>query len=102
MGIPSYLYVRQLSVTDCVKVYVIILTSWFLFRCENALMRLVEFGNCIKYFQTAEEIGATELKNHCSQLISLYWVLHIKDNQAMPYLYALLIPHAKFRLTYEI
>lgn len=30
--------------------------------------------NCIQYYQTAEEIGAETLKQHCSQLISNHWV----------------------------
>ncbi len=30
--------------------------------------------NCIKYYQTAEEIGANVLKEHCSHIISNHWV----------------------------
>lgn len=43
-------------------------------RCEKALLSSVIVGNCISYYQTAEEIGAATLKNHCSELISNHWV----------------------------
>ena len=42
--------------------------------CERALMSEVDVKNCIRFYTTADEIGATELKNHCSQLISTHWV----------------------------
>jgi hypothetical protein len=31
-------------------------------------------ANCIKFYATADEIGADVLKNHCSELISANWV----------------------------
>ncbi len=43
-------------------------------RCEKALMSSVTVRNCIKFYQTAEEISAELLKQHCSQLISNHWV----------------------------
>ena len=43
-------------------------------RCEQSLMSSVDVRNCIKYYQTAEEIGALSLRDHCSQLISSHWV----------------------------
>lgn len=46
----------------------------YVFRCEQALMSLVTVRNCIRYYQTAEEIRALALKEHCSELISNHWV----------------------------
>lgn len=43
--------------------------------CERALMSEVDVKNCIRFYTTADEIGAKELKNHCSQLISTHWVI---------------------------
>ena len=37
-------------------------------------MSAVTVRNCIRYYQTAEEISANTLKDHCSQLISTHWV----------------------------
>jgi len=34
----------------------------------------VNVRNCIRYYQTAEEIGAVLLRDYCSQLISSHWV----------------------------
>ena len=34
----------------------------------------VSVRNCIRYYQTAEEIGAILLRDYCSQLISSHWV----------------------------
>jgi len=34
----------------------------------------VNVHNCIRYYQTAEEIGAVLLRDYCSQLISSHWV----------------------------
>ncbi|GFN77456.1 ankyrin repeat and fyve domain-containing protein 1 [Plakobranchus ocellatus] len=42
-------------------------------RCENGLMSFVNMKNCIKFYQTAEEMNAEVLKNHCSELISNHW-----------------------------
>ncbi|XP_052802681.1 rabankyrin-5-like isoform X2 [Mya arenaria] len=42
-------------------------------RCENGLMSYVNMKNCIKFYQTAEEMNAELLKAHCSQLISNHW-----------------------------
>ena len=43
-------------------------------RCEEALTAAVDAGNCIRYFATADEIGAEGLRAHCSSLISSHWV----------------------------
>ncbi|XP_055996829.1 rabankyrin-5-like isoform X5 [Ostrea edulis] len=45
----------------------------YLLRCENGLMSFVNMKNCIRFYQTAEEIQAELLKNHCSELISNHW-----------------------------
>lgn len=37
-------------------------------------MSFVNMKNCIRFYQTAEEIQAELLKNHCSELISNHWV----------------------------
>ncbi len=42
--------------------------------CERALVASVNVRNCIKFYTTAEEIGASGLQGHCSQLISTHWV----------------------------
>ncbi|XP_064612506.1 rabankyrin-5-like [Liolophura sinensis] len=42
-------------------------------KCENALMSFVNVRNCIRFYQTAEEMEADILKNHCSELISNHW-----------------------------
>eukprot|EP00106_Octopus_bimaculoides_P020139 XP_014787581.1 PREDICTED: rabankyrin-5-like [Octopus bimaculoides] len=42
-------------------------------RCENALMSFVTMKNCIKFYQSAEEMAASILKKHCSELISSHW-----------------------------
>jgi ankyrin repeat protein len=41
--------------------------------CEKALMSFVNVLNCVKFYQTADEIGAINLKNHCSELVSNHW-----------------------------
>ena len=47
-------------------------------QCEEALMASVDAGNCIRYFATADDIGAEGLKAHCSNLISSHWVRDIQ------------------------
>ncbi|KAK6190601.1 hypothetical protein SNE40_002431 [Patella caerulea] len=42
-------------------------------RCENGLMSFVNMKNCIKFYQTAEEMSAEVLKLHCSELITNHW-----------------------------
>lgn len=49
-------------------------TSRDLLRCELALLASVNIRNCISFYQTAEEIGAETLKEHCSTMITNYWV----------------------------
>ncbi|KDR22440.1 Ankyrin repeat and FYVE domain-containing protein 1, partial [Zootermopsis nevadensis] len=42
-------------------------------RCEKALMASVNVRNCVRFYTTADEIGAETLKEHCSGLISAHW-----------------------------
>ncbi|KAF0300092.1 Rabankyrin-5 [Amphibalanus amphitrite] len=42
-------------------------------KCENALMSSVSVKNCIKFYTTADDIGAGTLKDYCSRLISTHW-----------------------------
>ena len=42
-------------------------------RCEESLIAGVQIRNCIRYYSTAEDLGAEVLKNHCSELISTHW-----------------------------
>lgn len=37
-------------------------------------MASVNVKNCVKFYTTADEIGAQTLKEHCSSLISAHWV----------------------------
>lgn len=48
------------------------------YRCEKALMASVNVKNCVKFYTTADEIGAHTLKEHCSSLISTHWVIFLK------------------------
>ncbi|CAG2167793.1 unnamed protein product [Oppiella nova] len=41
--------------------------------CEQTLMSFVNVSNCVQFYQTADEIGAEHLKNHCSELVSTHW-----------------------------
>ncbi|XP_067015008.2 rabankyrin-5 [Anabrus simplex] len=42
-------------------------------KCEKALMASVNVRNCVRFYTTADEIGADTLKEHCSGLISAHW-----------------------------
>lgn len=42
-------------------------------KCEKALMASVNVRNCVRFYTTADEIGANTLKEHCSGLISAHW-----------------------------
>ena len=37
-------------------------------------MGRADVKNCVKLYTTADEIGATALRDHCSTLISTHWV----------------------------
>lgn len=40
------------------------------------LMSSVSVSNCIKFYQTAEDIGAKDLQKYCTEIISNHWVSH--------------------------
>lgn len=42
-------------------------------RCEKMLMSSVSVSNCIKFYQTAEDIGAKDLQKYCAEIISNHW-----------------------------
>ncbi|CAF3345195.1 unnamed protein product [Rotaria socialis] len=42
-------------------------------QCEVALISAVDVRNCLKFYKIAEEISASVLQTHCSQLISTHW-----------------------------
>lgn len=37
-------------------------------------MSSVSVSNCIKFYQTAEDIGAKDLQKYCAEIISNHWV----------------------------
>ena len=52
-----------------------IISIYFSFiRCEKMLMSSVSVSNCIKFYQTAEDIGAKDLQKYCAEIISNHWV----------------------------
>lgn len=43
-------------------------------RCEKAVMSSVNVRNCIRFYQTAEELNASTLMNYCGEIIASHWV----------------------------
>ena len=41
------------------------------------LMSSVSVSNCIKFYQTAEDIGAKDLQKYCAEIISNHWVGYV-------------------------
>ena len=37
-------------------------------------MSSVSVSNCIKFYQTAEDIGAEGLRKYCEEIITSHWV----------------------------
>lgn len=37
-------------------------------------MSLVNVRNCIRFYQTAEELNANTLMNYCAEIIASHWV----------------------------
>lgn len=37
-------------------------------------MSLVNVRNCIRFYQTAEELSASTLLNYCAEIIASHWV----------------------------
>jgi hypothetical protein len=44
-------------------------------RCQLTLISAMTVRNCLKFYKIAEEINASILETHCSQLISTHWVV---------------------------
>ncbi|XP_049638108.1 rabankyrin-5 [Suncus etruscus] len=42
-------------------------------RCEKGVMSLVNVRNCIRFYQTAEELNASTLMNYCAEIIASHW-----------------------------
>jgi len=42
-------------------------------RCEKSVMSLVNVRNCIRFYQTAEELSASTLMNYCAEIIASHW-----------------------------
>ncbi|XP_030078126.1 rabankyrin-5 isoform X1 [Microcaecilia unicolor] len=42
-------------------------------RCEKGVMSLVNVRNCIRFYQTAEELNANTLMNYCAEIIASHW-----------------------------
>ncbi|KAE8625106.1 hypothetical protein XENTR_v10006160 [Xenopus tropicalis] len=42
-------------------------------RCEKGVMSLVNVRNCIRFYQTAEELNANALLNYCAEIIASHW-----------------------------
>ncbi|XP_023688715.1 rabankyrin-5 isoform X1 [Paramormyrops kingsleyae] len=42
-------------------------------RCEKAVMSSVNVRNCIRFYQTAEELNASTLMNYCGEIIASHW-----------------------------
>ena len=40
-------------------------------------MSSVSVSNCIKFYQTAEDIGAKDLQKYCAEIISNHWVGYV-------------------------
>lgn len=43
-------------------------------KCEQTLITSVNVRNCIRFYQSAEEIGASCLHQHCTELLVAHWV----------------------------
>lgn len=48
-------------------------------RCEKGVMSSVNVRNCIRFYQTAEELNATTLMNYCGEIIASHWVSTFKQ-----------------------
>lgn len=47
-------------------------------RCEKGVMSSVNVRNCIRFYQTAEELNATTLMNYCGEIIASHWVSAVR------------------------
>lgn len=51
-----------------------LLTAVTCHRCEKGVMSSVNVRNCIRFYQTAEELNAGTLMNYCGEIIASHWV----------------------------
>ncbi|KAG8122751.1 putative Ankyrin repeat and FYVE domain-containing protein, partial [Naja naja] len=58
---------------DEVKNSLLMLLRLLLDRCEKGVMSLVNVRNCIRFYQTAEELNASTLMNYCAEIIANHW-----------------------------
>ena len=66
------------------RFYFHLLSSALRNRCEKSLMSSITVSNCIRFYEVAEEIDASVLRDHCSNLISDHWTdFTAKDFAAM-------------------
>lgn len=74
-------------------------------RCERILMSSVSVANCIRFYQTAEDIGAQELKKYCAEIITNHWDdLETKDFVGMsaPLLYDMFKSKSSYPLHFAV
>nr|XP_009913933.1 PREDICTED: ankyrin repeat and FYVE domain-containing protein 1-like [Haliaeetus albicilla] len=50
-------------------------------RCEKGVMSLVNVRNCIRFYQTAEELNASTLLNYCAEIIASHWVSTVRSKR---------------------
>uniref|UniRef100_A0A8C8IS18 FYVE-type domain-containing protein n=1 Tax=Oncorhynchus tshawytscha TaxID=74940 RepID=A0A8C8IS18_ONCTS len=71
------------------------------YRCEKGVMSSVNVRNCIRFYQTAEELDATTLMNYCGEIIASHWDdLRKEDFSTMsaPLLYKMIKSKTEFPL----
>uniref|UniRef100_A0A6Q2ZNT0 FYVE-type domain-containing protein n=1 Tax=Esox lucius TaxID=8010 RepID=A0A6Q2ZNT0_ESOLU len=71
------------------------------YRCEKGVMSSVNVRNCIRFYQTAEELNATTLMNYCGEIIASHWDdLRKEDFSTMnaPLLYKMIKSKTEFPL----
>ena len=74
-------------------------------RCERMLMSSVTVANCIRFYQTAEDIQADELRKYCAEIITNHWDdLETKDFAEMsaPLLYDMFKAKSSYPLHFAI
>ena len=69
--------------------------------CERALVSSVSVRSCVRFYCVAEDVGASNLLEYCSGLISAHWddlTTHDFENMSGPLLYKMLKNKTKFPL----
>ncbi|XP_015593022.1 rabankyrin-5 isoform X2 [Cephus cinctus] len=70
-------------------------------QCEKYLIGITSLQDCVRFYTAAEELGTTNLRDHCSSLISTHWEdLTGEDFKEMPgtLLYQLLKTKSEYPL----